>query len=176
MRRVCILFSVIAIFAVFTFGVALADEPDVGPPQALTSVVKGEAVADAQPCCPGRSGRHCHGRGRCSDPCGGNGCGGGRDARHPGWSNCNCEGSYKFPVPPLYTYHWPGIYSQRLMTDYHSPWRFPPVVPYTEDPAEGAPPQAVTPNTFRHVSWEVRPIESAGDDLQMSERLERFYK
>ena len=22
--------------------------------------------------------------------------------------NCGCNGSYKFPVPPLYTYHWPG--------------------------------------------------------------------
>ncbi|MDA7951844.1 MAG: hypothetical protein MPJ24_10195 [Pirellulaceae bacterium] len=47
--------------------------------------------------------------------------------------NCNCQGSYKFPVPPLYTYHWIGIYSQRQMTDYHSPWRFPPLRPYTKE-------------------------------------------
>ena len=47
--------------------------------------------------------------------------------------SCGAQGSYKFPVPPLYTYHWPGMYSQQLMTDYHSPWRFPPLKPYTEE-------------------------------------------
>lgn len=47
--------------------------------------------------------------------------------------NCGCQGSYKFPVPPLYTYHWPGMYSQRLMTDYHSPWRFPPIKPFMDE-------------------------------------------
>src|SRR5262249_42143054 len=49
--------------------------------------------------------------------------------------NCGCNGSYKFPVPPLYTYHWPGMYSAELMTDYHSPWRFPPLKPYTDEAA-----------------------------------------
>lgn len=48
--------------------------------------------------------------------------------------NCGCSGSYKFPVPPLSTYHWPGMYSAERMTDYHSPWRFPPIKPYTEEP------------------------------------------
>jgi hypothetical protein len=47
--------------------------------------------------------------------------------------SCGVQGSYKFPVPPLYTYHWPGMYSQVRMTDYHSPWRFPPLKPYTEE-------------------------------------------
>ncbi len=62
------------------------------------------------------------------------------------WSNCNCNGSYKFPVPPLYTYHWPGLYSAELMTDYHSPWRFPPLKPYTDEvPRAGeGPPQPLT--------------------------------
>ena len=49
------------------------------------------------------------------------------------YSNCGCNGSYKFPVPPLYTYHWPGMYSAQLMTEYHSPWRFPPLKPYTDE-------------------------------------------
>ncbi len=49
------------------------------------------------------------------------------------WDNCNCGGSYKYPVPPLYTYHWPGIYSQQRMTDYRSPWRFPPLKRYTDE-------------------------------------------
>ncbi|MGE0536990.1 MAG: hypothetical protein AB7O68_18605 [Pirellulales bacterium] len=62
------------------------------------------------------------------------------------WNNCNCNGSYKFPVPPLYTYHWPGLYSAELMTDYHSPWRFPPLKRYTpEVPRAGeGPPQPLT--------------------------------
>ena len=51
-----------------------------------------------------------------------------------GYFNCRCRGSYKFPVPPQYTYHWPGMYSQRTMTEYHSPWRFPPL----EIPADEA--------------------------------------
>jgi len=44
---------------------------------------------------------------------------------HVGNFNCGCRGSYKFPVPPQYTYHWPGMYSQPYMTAYSSPWRFP---------------------------------------------------
>jgi hypothetical protein len=48
--------------------------------------------------------------------------------------NCGCNGSYKHPVPPLYTYHWPGMYSAQRMTDYVSPWRFPPLKPYTDEP------------------------------------------
>jgi len=53
------------------------------------------------------------------------------------WANCNCNGSYKFPVPPQYTYHWPGMYSQQLMTDYNSPWRYPPLKPYFDEPSPG---------------------------------------
>ena len=30
------------------------------------------------------------------------------DGRDYGF-NCNCNGSYNYPVPPLYTYHWPGM-------------------------------------------------------------------
>lgn len=78
--------------------------------------------------------------GGCGDSCD-NGCGkrhhfGHRHRRMEGADkmfNCGCNGSYKFPVPPLYTYHWPGLYSHQLMTDYHSPWRFPPVKPYAEE-------------------------------------------
>jgi len=47
--------------------------------------------------------------------------------------NCSCGGSYNYPVPPLYTYHWPGMYKQQLMTDYRSPWRFPPLKPYVDE-------------------------------------------
>lgn len=44
---------------------------------------------------------------------------------HAGCYNCECQGSYKFPVPPQYTYHWPGMYSQQTMIEHCSPWRFP---------------------------------------------------
>lgn len=47
--------------------------------------------------------------------------------------NCGCNGSYNYPVPPLYTYHWPGMYKQAVMTDYRSPWRFPPLQPYVDE-------------------------------------------
>ncbi len=46
-----------------------------------------------------------------------------------GQFNCSCRGSYKFPVPPQYTYHWPGMYAQHTMTEYSSPYRFPPLNP-----------------------------------------------
>jgi len=39
--------------------------------------------------------------------------------------NCGCRGSYKFPVPPRFTYHWPGMYAQQTMTSYWSPYRYP---------------------------------------------------
>lgn len=90
--------------------------------------VDGEMIGESGACCDsgcdgGRDG----------------GCGRGRrnqriDGVDP-WYNCSCNGSYKFPVPPLYTYHWPGMYSQELMTNYHSPWRFPPLRPYEDEPA-----------------------------------------
>ena len=93
----------------------------------------------------------------CTDPVGGAGCGctscghgfghgcswHRRPWRYEGLDpcfNCGCGGSYKFPVPPLYTYHWPGMYSAQLMTEYRSPWRFPPLRPF-EEPA----PVEVTP-------------------------------
>ena len=47
--------------------------------------------------------------------------------------NCGCRGSYKFPVPSQYTYHWPGLYAQQTMTEYTSPWRFPGLEPYDGD-------------------------------------------
>lgn len=37
--------------------------------------------------------------------------------------NCRTNGSYKFPVPRQYTYFWPGIYSQKTMTEYVAPYQ-----------------------------------------------------
>lgn len=104
----------------------------------------------ANSCCATSAGNSC---GDCASGCCGNGCGRmhcrgcgrigclGCGLCHKGeymdrFANCNCDGSYKFPVPPLYTYHWPGMYSHQLMTDYHSPWRYPPLRPYTDEPSD----------------------------------------
>ena len=59
--------------------------------------------------------------------------------------NCGCQGSYKYPVPPLYTYHWPGLYSHQLMTEYHSPWRFPPIKRYSDERMEVQPDDSGVP-------------------------------
>lgn len=65
--------------------------------------------------------------------------------------NCGCRGSYNYPVPPQYTYHWPGMYKQNLMTDYTSPWRFPPLKAYVdEQPVQAAEFMPLTP--FRTIS------------------------
>ena len=57
--------------------------------------------------------------------------------------NCGCNGSYNFPVPPLSTYMWPGMYKDQLMTNYDNPKRFPPIKAYTDEAAD------VIPDAFR---------------------------
>ncbi len=58
-----------------------------------------------------------------------------------GYSNCNCGGSYLFPVPPQATYHWPGMYAQPTMTEYPYWARFPPL----KRPEEVFPPPSESP-------------------------------
>jgi hypothetical protein len=100
---------------------------------------------DAAPACGCNGGGY--GGGYAGDPC--DPCAGGcrgilcrnRGPRYEGMEagfNCGCNGSYKFPVPPLYTYHWPGMWQHNLMTDYHSPWRFPPLKPYADELPPGS--------------------------------------
>jgi hypothetical protein len=89
-----------------------------GPVQGPTGYTDGGYCDACDPCACGRHGHHCGLFGNRNPDAG---------------FNCGCNGSYKFPVPPLYTYHWPGMYQQVLMTDYHSPWRFPPLKPYVDE-------------------------------------------
>lgn len=127
------------------------------------------------------------------------GCLGGLLVPHEvGSFNCGCNGSYKFPVPPLYTYHWPGMYSQELMTDYHYPWRFLPLKPYTDEfprPGEpgklagAAPAISMTPSatSVRVVSATVDSVPAVatpavteaprmpGEPEPTSKKLERLY-
>jgi hypothetical protein len=89
--------------------------------------------------------------------------------------NCNCNGSYKFPVPPLSTYHWPGMYSIQLMTDYHSPWRFPPLRPYTEEPPYNGAGRQVSHGELRDVSYEVQERAAAREIEPLSAKIQRLY-
>jgi len=90
-----------------------------------------------------------------------------------GYFNCACRGSYKFPVPPQYTYHWPGMYSQQTMTEYNSPWRFPPLnLPKEESVAPGlldAPIEAPSD------AAKSTPGQSASEPETMSEKIKRHY-
>ena len=85
------------------------------------------ATSNSESCCGDmyRCGPSCYARccGCCCGRCGGCCCG----CETVGCFNCCCKGSYKFPVPPQYTYFWPGIYSQKTMTGCLSPWRYVPL-------------------------------------------------
>lgn len=124
MRKLCVL---IAALAVAMTGRAMAQTPTPAGP------------APARLAAAGDNSESTTGDGESEDGCASGGCGkkgcgrhgGGRNANR--WFNCNCNGSYKFPVPPLYTYHWPGMSSMQRMTDYHSPWRFPAIKPYEDE-------------------------------------------
>lgn len=119
MRKLWILASVAAIGLVGM--AAQAAEPSCAP---CNSACETCNSCDTCACRGGLLGRHGQGHGHhCKQQ---------YEGRYPGF-HCGCNGSYKFPVPPLYTYHWPGMYSAQLMTDYHSPWRFPPLKPYTDE-------------------------------------------
>lgn len=93
--------------------------------------------------------------------------------------NCGCQGSYKFPVPPQYTYFWPGsVYSQNLMTDYHSPWRFPPLKPYTEERLEPAAGDVTLEGLQPVANYEelAAPQLRPGQIEPMSSAMQRFFR
>ena len=102
---------------------------------------------------------------------------GGNSQRSVDWGNCNCNGSYKFPVPPLYTYQWPGRYSQQLMTDYHSPWRFPPLRPYVDEPVRGINTHSVTPTSAEEEipDYTGRLTTRSAEPETVSAKIERYY-
>ena len=144
---------------------------------AASPLVAGNGCAVKAPNCQAAPACGCNagdsGCENCDDPgCGrGNGCGllghkcgcpiDGLDR----FANCGCNGSYNYPVPPLYTYHWPGMYKQVRMTDYHSPWRFPPLKRYEDEPLPTieipAHRSAAGPRLLRPVSLQVVPVGPA---------------
>lgn len=109
--------------------------------------------------------------------CRGGKCGHGCRSAYEGldrYFNCGCNGSYNYPVPPLYTYHWPGMYKQQRMTDYHSPWRFPPIKPYTEEPVYEEEMGYYSPS-LRPISHttDIHPASYSGEVQSVSSRLSR---
>jgi hypothetical protein len=151
---------------------------------ALAAVVCSLASASAQDCNDCGRGHRC-GRGH---GCGAHGCHlhqhkytEGKDRSF----NCSCNGSYNYPVPPLYTYHWPGMYKAQRMTDYHSPWRFPPLKPFMDEAAIPAAPEAAgilgeeVPSDLQTISH-LKPITGQGAQLvqpeSMSTKLLRSFK
>ena len=120
----------------------------------------------------------------CNDSCrrcrrlwglGDKGCGGRRGQQ--AHFACGCNGSYKFPVPPLFTYHWPGMYSHELMTGYHSPWRFPPLKPYRDEPPAGLGHPATGPRIVptSHVQGENVAPPPPREITPVSEIMRRMY-
>jgi hypothetical protein len=109
-----------------------------------TNLPAGDGCAAQAPTCQAAPACGCDagdvGCGNCGNPCRRGGCG--LRGRKCGcdidgldrFANCGCNGSYNYPVPPLYTYHWPGMYKQIRLTDYQSPWRFPPLKRYEDEP------------------------------------------
>ncbi len=103
-----------------------ASAPETPAPAVTAAMPSESAEACCQDCCPVCG----HPRHVC------------KDAVIAG-ANCGCRGSYKFPVPPRFTYYWPGMYAQQSMTGYWSPYRYP---------ALKLPP------------WMHRPEKAGGDD------------
>jgi len=122
MRKVYIVLGVIAVIGL-SAGSLRAQNGQV--------VYEGSSIVaqNGQAGCDSCSGGCSAGCGDCCDACGG--CKGCRQIgaykASFGAFNCSCRGSYKFPVPPQYTYHWPGMYSQQTISEYRSPYRFPPL-------------------------------------------------
>ena len=102
------------------------------------------------------------------------------------WFNCGCNGSYKFPVPPLYTYHWIGMFSHQLTTDYQSQRRFPAVRPFGDFNPSGESQRdrnrenLRTSDTddvvHRPVSLNIQTRTSKSNRLRMSNIMQQIYE
>jgi hypothetical protein len=168
-RSPCVSFSWRAIMRKFWISAAIA----------VACGFSGRALQGAEPTCgceaPACAAVAASGD-ACCDPCNGRRQRGPRYEGLDPFFNCGCNGSYKFPVPPLYTYHWPGMYSAQLMTDYHSPWRFPPLKPYSDEvPAVEMGAVELSPRELQPVSASgnvaARPV---GEMESMSSRMLRM--
>jgi hypothetical protein len=148
------------------------------------ALLAAECGCEQQAACGCNGNGYGNGCGGCGHGCGGL-CGGlfghhrNRGSRYEGLEpgfNCGCNGSYKFPVPPLYTYHWPGMWQHNLMTDYHSPWRFPPLKPYVDEAPVGS--MGTTPTTVHRVRQASASFEAgaASERTSFSGRMEQMLR
>ncbi len=174
--RTCMLAAMIAGLLATASNVVAGDACGCG--------VKAPSCQAAAPSCGCNAGDpacgNCDGCGNgCGNRCGcglfGRKCGSGIDGLDR-FANCVCNGSYNYPVPPLYTYHWPGMYKQVRMTDYHSPWRFPPLKKYEDEPLptieSPAPKSAAGPRLLRPVSHDVAPVAPAAGQRTWHTQIE----
>ena len=130
MRRIVVLLATMVICGWATAGWAAHGwymGGQVGPQPVAADPAYGAPYAEGCGCGSPDYGYGCQPWGCGADRCGGCGCQHRLAAKkaEAGYFNCRCRGSYKFPVLPQYTYHWPGMYSQQTMTEYSSPYRFP---------------------------------------------------
>jgi len=65
------------------------------------------------------------------------------------------------------------MYSIQLMTDYQSPWRFPPLKPYTEEPPYNGDARNTSASRIENVSYTTPPRTSSIEP--MSVKLQRLY-
>ena len=188
MRR---LHAAIAISAMATFVCSTATAADIlAQPSSCSSCTscagQSEMVVEGCDSCASDCGSDCGGCKASRIGCGGCGCGicGRHRARiaAAGYFNCSCRGSYKFPVPPQYTYHWPGMYSQRFVTDYTSPYRFPPLeipkfIPQEKSETTEAPMVQSTSTGLMSVpaTLATPPAKSSSRPTPMSARIKRMY-
>lgn len=164
MRKLCVLIAVVSVLAT---GRVTAQTPT--PARLASSGGESDIAAEDV---ESDSGCGCDSGGCGRKGCGRHGCAA-RNANR--WFNCNCNGSYKFPVPPLYTYHWPGMYSMQRMTDYHSPWRFPAIKPYEDE----TPVRDLSQRpAFRQASSEIEAeyeLAPRQEEVSVSDRIARRY-
>lgn len=136
MRRICLLITCWGLVGLSGY----CPETGFAADDAIMPTAVGQSGREARDC----DDLDCCGCCRCRGP----GCRSGICSRcrgkfaEYGYFNCSCRGSYKFPVPPQFTYHWPGMYSQQTITEHNSPWRFPALklpqdVPSLADEAPG---------------------------------------
>jgi hypothetical protein len=160
--------------AALGFAAQLSAQEAIGPGEPISDYTVGSGACNS---CGGRHGLHKHG---CRHGCHQLGH---HRLNYDGLDrsfNCGCVGSYKFPVPPQNTYFWPGsLYSMELMTNYHSPWRFPPLKPYTEEVLTPAGTGSLPETGLRPVSnfEEIGgPQLPPGQIEPMSAAMQRFFR
>ena len=93
--------------------------------------------------------------------------------------HCDCQGSYKYPVPPQSTFFWPGMYSQKTSVDSTMPYRYPMLEePRWDEPDAAQHPSAAKP-VLQQTSLQIPAVEqpqSRPDAELMSRKIDWVQK